>query len=171
MTEYSKDDFVKDFFKRTLHNLRQYDAKHIEDPKNYQYEVTQLINSFLGLVIFSKERNEVTSKELNEFIRGKFKSTYNNNKNSDDYCRHLRNAIAHRRIDSKSMPGANGQMIIHSLQFRDRNTRQKPVPEFSSNLTICEIKEFIRLLSKMILSETDYQQFYSDSTAHCQLTT
>lgn len=58
--EYS--DVVKDFAERTLVNLRQIES--LSESGYEAYEVTQLINSLLGLLIFPKERFHESIPEI-----------------------------------------------------------------------------------------------------------
>lgn len=91
--EYLKDKaFVGDFADRTLKNL-----KLVEDNKGY--EVTQLINSLLGLIVFPKERkirpqqNTVLAQTLkNNVVFPK------SDIQDDELLRNLRHAISHSHI-------------------------------------------------------------------------
>ena len=54
-----KDELVLDFARRTLKNLEfveQYAAGHSQEPDIQVYEVTQLINSMMGLLVFPQQR-------------------------------------------------------------------------------------------------------------------
>lgn len=100
-------DFVLDFAQRTFDNLvlieKQSALKNLEDGK--AYEVTALINSFIGLLVFPQQ--EFYSSVPKQFptlsIKNAFKAI-----NSDYPCdkrpsyremlRHLRNAVSHQRL-------------------------------------------------------------------------
>ena len=121
MGSYGKN-FVKEFFKRTLYNLKCYDAFHKEDPEKYPNNVTQLINSFLGLLIFVKEDNINLSDRIYEnFKSKKMEWTYAEEKNTKSFIRHLRNAISHRRIKEK----VDDQKEIISITFKDQKNQNK----------------------------------------------
>jgi hypothetical protein len=64
--EYQKDTF-KDFARRTLANLYAVESRHKTGDKGV-YEVTQLINSMLGLVTFPKEEERVPQLTLTELV-------------------------------------------------------------------------------------------------------
>ena len=49
-------EFTKDFVERTLENLKY--IEEAEKEGRSTYEVTQLINSFLGLIVFPQEQDE-----------------------------------------------------------------------------------------------------------------
>ncbi|MEG0077032.1 HEPN family nuclease [Anaerorhabdus sp.] len=103
MSNYT--NFSVDFPKRTIENL-----KFIESQKskgNTVYEVTQLINSLLGLFIFIKEREDCSRifgrlKQKESFkklaIPTKFESK------PAEFITGLRNGIAHGRVFVKGSP-------------------------------------------------------------------
>ena len=94
---------VKDFAKRTKHNL-----KLIEENKSRgeeAYEVTQLINSCLGLLVLPQQRymNSIPKTPIDDLIKegwviprvtGNFPQIEDLNK----LIRYLRNAVAHFNI-------------------------------------------------------------------------
>jgi hypothetical protein len=138
-------DFVKEFFKRTLYNLKCYDTLHKEDPEKYPNNVTQLINSFLGLLIFVKEDNINLSDRIYEnFKNKKMEWTYAEDKNTKAFIRHLRNAIGHRRIIEKT----NKQNEIIGLNFKDQKKQNKKIYKFEIDLSVKEIRKIIDLIDK-----------------------
>ncbi|MBK9629263.1 MAG: hypothetical protein IPO56_16625 [Flavobacteriales bacterium] len=62
-----KEDTFKDFARRTLANLRAVEAPRTAGADDV-YEVTQLINSMLGLVTFPKEEDRVPDVDLHELV-------------------------------------------------------------------------------------------------------
>ncbi len=98
------DDVVRDFAKRTRKNLRFIEQAQAEGVE--VYEVTQLVNSLLGLLVFPKERYynripELSLQELKESgwpeiqVTGDFKK----HKDLRELMRFLRNSIAHCNIE------------------------------------------------------------------------
>jgi hypothetical protein len=67
----------KDFFCRTLHNLKIYREENKKDVKTFEYEVTQLINSFLGLIIFVKANKIKGNSVLEHFVKNNLPSQWN----------------------------------------------------------------------------------------------
>lgn len=98
-------DVVKDFAKRTVVNLT-----YIKETKSKQsefevYEVTQLINSMLGLLIFPQQKyfnciEEIPVSELKE--RGwptpQTAKGFPEAKNLRELVRYMRNAISHFNV-------------------------------------------------------------------------
>lgn len=86
-------DKEKDFFGRTLHNLELYEKNHADNPDEYNYEVTMMLNSLLGLLVVLKERTTLLNKVDISFLG------YSGS--SKDFFRHMRNSITHGHfIDS-----------------------------------------------------------------------
>ena len=117
-------DLVKDYVERTLVNLQViediasgkahllYEGETVSSAQTY--EVTQLINSMLGLIVLPQQRffNNIPQIPLNELtdwpsplITGKFPNDLNNLR---DLMRYLRNSVAHFNIEF--LPGSNGEI-------------------------------------------------------------
>ena len=116
--EYLKGkDFVSDFAERTLANLEKIENEKSDDAK---YEVTQLINSLLGLIVFPKERkvmDDEWGKALAKYIKIPPKFNVEENK----IIQHMRNAISHSHIffESGNILDKNGKKQITSIKFFD----------------------------------------------------
>jgi len=130
MTDYGKD-FVKEFSRRTFENLKMVCDNKDKDGKP-DYEVTQLLNSFIGLLIFPKEgpfsykrRQDINfpNSEIQKIAEDSNCRKGNGDCHGDYFCmiRHLRNAIAHKRIEvvSKGVI-AEQESIIEGVRFCDR---------------------------------------------------
>lgn len=107
---------VEDFAKRTRINLnifRRIQKEHPEiircykkeDPQTDMYEVTQLINSLLGLLVFPREEfvGKVPHKSIGELKKDgwpipRIKGNYRQINNLNQLVRCLRNAIAHCNV-------------------------------------------------------------------------
>ncbi|MCX6555476.1 MAG: HEPN family nuclease [Candidatus Aminicenantes bacterium] len=144
MSEYT--DFPKDFLKRTQDNLEKYSGK---------YEITNLINNCLGLIVIPKEfiiDNIEDYELLDSEIKYGISKTNINFENKNDYSlkniiRHIRNGIAHGRIEQKSSEGK-----IVGLRIFDCNKENSP-ENFSIKLSINEMKEFAKELSNDFLKK------------------
>lgn len=144
------DEFVKEFFKRTLHNLTIYLEDHQKDKIRYPYDVTQIINSFLGLIIFV-QNIEISNSELEEFVEQcpplLWVCKGNDNQpeihNFKNYLKRLRNAISHRKVISIS----NEKNQIVGLEFKDGYNGGC----FHLKLLITDITKLIKILEKYLL--------------------
>lgn len=147
----------KDFFCRTLHNLKIYREEKKKNTKAFEYEITQLINSFLGLIIFVKANVIKENQDLKNFVRAntptKWNYVYKGKQEVHDffnYLRHIRNAIAHPTYDENlEIKSENNE--ISSIIFRDKD-KENPNNKFEANLTIEKIDKLIELISKAFLA-------------------
>ncbi len=144
-------EFIREFFKRTLHNLNTYVEDHQNNKERYPYDVTQTINSFMGLIVFLKDSDIVFSQELETFVVDHPPSQWfcnNANNGSEEhnfknYLKRLRNAVSHRQINS--IPDENDDIV--ALQFRDGYNGGC----FEAKLPIESVNLLIKLLSQNIL--------------------
>ncbi len=134
---------------RTKYNLSLYRKyKSGDKSKEFEYEVTQLINSFLGLVVFVKEVNRDQSIVLEKFVTDNFPDqwTYVIKKkqeeyNFENYLKHIRNAISHP--NEKLIVNASNKDIT-SITFKDYNDSSDI---FKTTLSLEKIDQLIELLS------------------------
>lgn len=146
------DEFVKEFFKRTLHNLAIYLEDHQKDKMRYPYDVTQIVNSFLGLIVFIKD-TQLSNPKLEQFIRENPPMTWTCNGSNNipeehifqNYLKRLRNAISHRKVTSIS----NEENQIITLVFKDGYNGGC----FHTELSIENIHLLINLLRCQIIGE------------------
>jgi hypothetical protein len=140
MSEYAI--FPIDFINRTRENLEKYSGK---------YEVTNLINCCLGLIIIPKQKLKdkmpkyVFNNEDNSFGITKSNIPYEEKSNFDlsNVLRHIRNGLAHGRIDQKTH---NCEIV--GLRIHDKlneNENENFVIEFS----IEEFKNFAVKISDL----------------------
>ncbi len=146
MSEYG--DFPKDFISRTLKNLDNYTGS---------FEVTNLINNCLGLIIIPKQ-----------IMNGNISAYKFDDKNSDygitqknilyesneDYSltnvlRHLRNGLAHGRIEQKS----KGKEIV-GLRIRDK-LNETSSENFVIDFTIDEFRRFAISIATMFSNNSN----------------
>jgi len=148
----------KDFVCRTKFNLELYNSCKKGRHKGFNFEVTQLINSFLGLIVFVKEIGVVSNKGLEEFLSDnqpkKWNYKYDNKEESHNfynYLRHIRNAIAHP--DKKLIVEASTEGIIEKIIFKDFYKDEKKGNYFETTLTIAQIEKLINLLYVAFLNQ------------------
>ena len=147
---YAKgNDFIKDFVTRTKSNL----AALGKGP----YEVTQLINSMVGLLIIPEQKqynsiintlvdNVLFQKMINSIVV----NTYKKSIDLQQVCRHLRNAVAHSNlIFEAEKPAIIAQpLIIHYVTFSDSNVRTGEHIEIK--LSVDLLKEFLMAFSDAV---------------------
>lgn len=99
------NDVVADFAARTKHNLEFIRKAHRENPGSV-YEVTQLVNSLLGLLVFPQQRyvHSIPATPLAELERAgwpipQVEGSYPQVKDLNQLFRYLRNAVAHSNIE------------------------------------------------------------------------
>lgn len=141
--EYRNDkEFLKDFVERTKANYKSV--------KNGPYEVTQLINSMIGLLIIpqQKEFNRISDELLDAGLLDKikkcvFKNTYSSPLDLKEISRHIRNAISHNRIMFYSENNS-----ISSIRFTDKNIRKNEFIDIEFSVDLLE--EFLSCFSDAI---------------------
>lgn len=109
---YNAKDPIKDFFERTKANLDIYLENNKSDKNSYPNEITQIINSLLGLLVIIKETDKIEYSKL-KIENLLAKQTIKTEPINKAFIRHLRNAIAHGHIK------ANGDEFIESITFED----------------------------------------------------
>lgn len=136
-------DLVKDFAKRTLKNYHTY---------NGDYEVTNLINSSLGLFVFPEQKSFnkisddwISGKLLNE-LKTNVESNYDEPINFKNICKHIRNGISHFHLEIKS----DFQKEITRVIVRDRNC--KTGEEFRIEVSIELLKGLFFEFSEAIIN-------------------
>ena len=141
------EEFVKDFAERTVENLEI--VENNVEKNNDGYEVTQLINSMIGLLIFPQQKyyEEFPEKYPNDDIKKMFakSSEYKNEQeNFKTMVRHLRNAVSHNNIEV--IPYGT-QEHIKRFEFVDKN----PKGDVTAKITLTV--EEIKILLKAMLEE------------------
>lgn len=139
---YAKgNDFIKDFANRTKANLAVLG--------NGPYEVTQLINSMVGLLIIPEtmQFNKITDTLVDSVLLDKMKNCIESNSyrkpiNLQEISRHLRNAVAHSKIEFEAeKPNIiNQPLIIHSVRFMDSKDTGESI---SIKIELELLKEFL----------------------------
>ena len=134
-------EFYRDFFLRTLANLKQIE-KIAKEGSAPAYEVTQLVNSLLGLVVFVREEMKGGLK----LVKKKFPqlpSPYIPEKGPPAKCLgeqiyHVRNAVAHAGVEAIS----NNKRLITGLRFTNQFNGKTWVLTF----TLQNLKDFVKAI-------------------------
>ena len=116
--------FLSDFINRTKENYLKL--------QNDKYEVTQLINSSVGLLIipeqlrFRKLKDEMISPELLKEVRACIvKDTYVEDQpipSLQSIAKHMRNAVAHNKLSFDNDSETNEIKMIY---FADKRTKEQ----------------------------------------------
>ncbi len=113
-------DLVRDFIERTKANLVL--VRSAVNTGQKAYEVTQLINSMLGLLVFPKEEfyNEIPNKKLADLEREgwpipQVRGNYPQVKNLKQLARYLRNGISHFNLRFTETGGHVDGLIIWNV--------------------------------------------------------
>lgn len=113
-------EFVQDYIRRTRYNY--------ECSKKGPYEITALINSAVGLLMIPKEKcwkaisDDMIEPELLEQLKSSvIENTYRGELNLAEIVRHLRNAIAHARLEfvAEKPPAKKEPLDIKFVVFED----------------------------------------------------
>ena len=149
--------FIKDFVVRTNKNLEYIEEK--KENGDEVYEVTQLVNSFLGLIVFPKEKaldqirrisddqhiiQIITSCIIENSYQGRRREI-----NLTNLIYHIRNAIAHGGVEFFH----DESNEIHSISFYDyiKNKRGTIREKFYIVMDISQIRAFVKLFSEKFI--------------------
>lgn len=135
-----KGDKVKNFFERSLKNLQLYEDQHAKNPEMYEYEVTMMLNSLLGILVMLKERTKLLNKVDISFL------DYDGN--AKEFFRHMRNSISHGHfIDYIKVDMETKE--IAEIEFVDIDPDTKRVI-FRQKLSVGELKILIDNINKVV---------------------
>ena len=151
------ESLIHDFAQRTLANLDEVKRMRELSPTVQFFEVTNLINSMLGLLIFPQQAfvNEIPQTPLSELeiqgwpiprVSGEFEQVQNLNQ----LVRYLRNAVAHCNVKFK----ADHRGEIVGLVVWNNNPRKPDSPKsWQAELTLDEVERITRKFVAMILAK------------------
>jgi hypothetical protein len=146
------EDVIRDFARRTKANLAAIDRLRADGHE--VYEVTQLINSMLGLLVFPQQKfyDQIPETPLEQLrlegwpvpeVRGRFEQVTD----LRQLLRYLRNAIAHFNV--KFLGDGDGQGPIRVLRVWNVDPR-KNVTTWEAELSTDDLRgiaeRFIKLL-------------------------
>ncbi len=134
MATYS--EFPSDFIKRTKEDIKTYSK---------EYDVTNLINSCLGLIVIPKELKiqKLPNYKFNDenkkygVTKASIELCKDENYSLNNVVRHIRNGISHGLIDFESSSGSTIDFIIIS----DRRCEEAPI-NFTMKFSTEEFKTF-----------------------------
>ena len=150
--EYAKGpQFAADFTKRTKDNLALLG--------NSPYDVTQLINSLIGLLIIPREYgyefindNLLDSKLRDAIFQKVLENDYPEGTTLKSVLTHMRNAVCHSRmkfhVDKAGTEAVSKDIKI--IEFRDRKTKDGNTYQFHMEIPIELLREFVFAFSEAI---------------------
>ena len=151
---YSKEDLLLDYAHRTKKNLEFIEETVRADSDKEVYEVTQLVNSLLGLLVFpfEKMRSQIPNKSLNElklegWIVPEVIGSFPQVKNLYQLIRTLRNAVAHFNIEF--FADSNNQIkggVVWNVNRDDQI-------DWKAKMSIAELRNNVYRFIDLILSE------------------
>lgn len=155
-------EFISDFIRRTRSNYDKLSGG--------EYEVTQLINSAIGLLIIPKESKDIKISDdfidsalFEEIKKGIKNNTYVENKNDpitlQQIVKHLRNGIAHGRFqfEAEKVSDDAKNILIHSVVFEDssRASNKKPHEDFKIEISVELLRNFFIAFSDAVANYVD----------------
>ena len=145
--EFAKDkEFVADFVLRTKQNIERGCHPH---------EITQLINSLVGLLILPKERyyDNIHNKMVDRWLLNKLRQCVEIPSKSYStelkyIVRRMRNSLAHFHIDC--MVDKNTRQVDH-IVFKDYDDgKEKDTPDFQIKIHHSILEQFVFQFSKAV---------------------
>jgi hypothetical protein len=148
------EDVIADFAVRTRKNLEFVQRIQADDPEIEVYEVTQLVNSMLGLLVFPKERyfQRIPETPLTQLIDEgwpipKVRGDFEQPRTLRGLIRLLRNAIAHFNVAFR----ANEEGQIRGLIVWNMNHGRK---NWEAELTLRELQGLTERFTTMLIEQS-----------------
>lgn len=143
------ENFIKDFADRTMENLKIIEDISLKKENESGFEITQLINSMIGLLIFPQQKyfNQLKKFDSNDEIIEIFKNAKEENGENKNFAimlRHMRNSISHNNL--KIHPNAL-QKSITEIEFWDKKSN-KETARFT--LKISDIKKILIKIHNLV---------------------
>ena len=146
------EDFLKDFSKRTFENLKIV-CNRKDGKENLGYEVTQLVNSFIGLLIFPQqglfdewEQQNIPfpNARLEEIANGKSDSYF-------EMLRRLRNAVTHKNMKPYPEESTASEVrMVEGFCFLDNNEK------FRMHMEVKDVFNVLMHVLALVLGEKDF---------------
>ena len=145
------NELISDFADRTLRNL-DFVQERVRDGEQDLYDVTQLWNSLLGLVVLPLETDKkrgnrrIPATPMTELgCQGwpRLTSSGQDNESLHDVVKHLRHAVAHANVEF--VPRSDGEIISVKIWNESPSGGHK----WTGAATVEELERFVRLLVEM----------------------
>ncbi len=143
--QYAESCYLKEFYKRSKANLENIEYK-ANSGDGEVYEVTQLLNSMVGLLIYPQQKYLDLLKQINDsqvpmFKKYKIKHNEFKSMNYGFFIKNLRNSIAHPNNIK-----LNGEYEIESITLNSKNN-------FEIDISVSELKELCYELCETLISK------------------
>jgi hypothetical protein len=159
------ENLVKDFALRTQKNLHALRNLQASDPKSEVYEVTQLMNSMLGLLVFPQQQyvTNIPKVPLSTLASQgwpvpKIVGDYPQVEDLNQLVRFLRNAVAHFNL--KFLSDSDGR--IRGLEVWNRDPRRQAVT-WKAELSVEDIEKISQKFIELILDGASEQRLAADA--------
>lgn len=152
------EDVIRDFAERTQANLRA--IEKLQESGKTVYEVTQLVNSMLGLLVFPREEfvDRIPATPLPELaadgwpvpeISGRFSPPAD----LQELIRYLRNAIAHFNVNflGDQDDRIQGLRLWNSVPGREKKT-------WEAEFKLRELRSIAERFVALVLAETGHSR-------------
>lgn len=144
-------NFEKEFIQRTKKNICALDKA------GSPYDITQFINSMLGLLIIPKEKHYVRLQDsmIDSSLLQKVQSCCHPAEDLQNTVRRLRNAVSHGHLKFESEKHPNGLIgdEIKRITFRDEN-KKRPGDIFVARFEVDLLKRFVLAFADAISTLT-----------------
>ena len=144
------ENLLRDFTQRTLKNLELIENQKLDDPDAEVYEVTQLINSLLGLVVLPQEAQfkKIPTTPLANLVRQGWaipQTVVNHPKtpNLRKLIYYLRNAVAHFNIKFTT-----DDYVLTGVKMWNK-TRSGKV-DWAVDLSLVELRDIVKRFSALL---------------------
>ena len=144
-------NLIHDFATRTRENLETLRRSHANGPT---YEVTQLINSLLGLLVFPQQEfvDEIPKTTISELEAGGWPipmvpAPFEQVSNLQELIKYLRNAVAHFNLKFTS----DDRDQISGIRMWNVDMRKKQT-NWAADITPTELEQFIVRFIDLVLS-------------------
>jgi hypothetical protein len=147
------EEVIRDFAWRTRKNLETIDRLHAEGQETY--EVTQLVNSTLGLIVFPEQEwfNHIPTTPLEQLRREDWPiprvvGSFPQVTDFQQLMRYLRNAIAHFNIRFIG----DGRKEIHLLSVWNTDPRTKR-KTWEAELSVADLRKIAERFIEFLLEQ------------------
>lgn len=156
MTAYKKQEH--DFIDRTRKIILQYNDYIKNKDKSEKYEITLMINSFVGLLILPHEEwfNQLPNDLISLSDWGidvthinKIKNKYDDKKSVKAVVNHLRNSVSHYNF----IAFENINEEISYIQFKDYTDKSKTIETFDAKIPVENIIKFLDRFSQVMIDK------------------
>lgn len=156
MSNYKQQKY--DFVNRTKEILDQYKQWSVKVPEGKRYEITLLLNCFVGLLVIPNEEwNNYLPDDLVSEKQWGLKPEHislieGGKKQIKEIVRHLRNSVSHYEFTSFG----NNKGDITRIDFKDFN--KQGTQTFEATIPVINLRVFLDKFSEFMLRKMEQQK-------------